>query len=284
MIYIIYSSSLYFYISIMDYILSNIGPNKVTVNIRDSPYNERSANTKSCVSTTTPKKTAIDLVDMYKRLGRAEEKKDILPNKMEDQLLFNLMKLTDPLLSLYNSPKEIDAKIIKFKDELIKNLTNFNGMFKKLLLHKKYKLEEVQEAIHDSTCDFEKRRPLLLYIARLLDISIMIEFTNDKLPYLIKCGQKCKILKYDIQEHNMVLNLEDYDVSVKEYHLHQAKMAKYIGEGLKNKMPKYTVKELREVCEDLDISIYTEEEGLKKLCLKPELFNRISKKIESHNT
>lgn len=278
----------------MDYILSNIGPNKVTVNIRDSPYYERSV--VKGIGQVSVSRTKVDLLDVYKKLskGRSDmvvEKPSMLTTpiasslvKTEDQLLFNLMKLADPLLSLYNSPKEIDNKIAKFRDDLIKNLTNFHGMFKKLLLHKKYKLEEVQEAINDTSYNFEKRRPLLLYIARLLDISIMIEFTNDKLPYLIKCGQKCKIIKFNSQEHNMVLDLEDYDASEKESQLYRAKMAKYIGEGLKDKLTKYTVKELRTVCEDLDISIYTEEEGQKKLCLKPELFIRILKKIESHNT
>lgn len=275
----------------MDYVLANIGPNKVTVNIRDSPYYERSR--KNDIVGVKPK-PLINLLDMYKKIGKCgdelfveDKDKVVAPRsslKTNDQLLFNLMKLADPLLSLYSSSKEVDNKVAKFKEELINNLTNFHGMFKKLLLHKKYKLEEVSEAIVDSSLNFDKRRPLLLYIARLLDISIMIEFTDGELPYLIKCGQKCKILKFNNQQHDMVLDLDDYVLSEKESQLHCAKMTKYLREGLKDKLPKYAVKDLRAVCEDLDISTYTDDEGQKKLCLKPELFTRILKKIESHNT
>jgi hypothetical protein len=276
--------------------MQNIGPNKVTLNIRDSPFYERTANPVQMKQCDPP----IDLLDMYRKgvkpkcsneysQPNVNNREPIKTNnkvkeRSADELLFNLMKLVDPLISLYKSASDIDDKVLKFKEDLIKNLTNFHGMYKKLLLHKRYKLEEVIDAINDVSLDLDKRKSLLLYIARLVDVSIMIVFTDDRLPYLIKCGQKCRMLIFNVEEHNIVLDMEEYDTSSKERDLMCKKVEKYRKEGILQKVSSYTVKELREVAEDLDISLHNEDDGQRKLCLKPELKERIVKKIETHNT
>lgn len=279
----------------MEYIQQHIGPNKVSINIRNSPFYERSDGFEykrnGALGGGEP---AIDLMEMYK--GHATVQKGIKENEEvkvfvskekevpTDQLLFNLMKIVDPLLSLYKSAEDINNKIAKFKEELIKNLTNFHGMYKRLLLHKQYKLEQIIEAIGDTSLEIDKRKPLVVYICRLVDNSVMIISDDEKVPYLIKCGQKCKVLNVNTKEHNVVLDMEDYNTDEKYAELMVQKVIKYKKEGILEKIAQYNVKELRCIAEDLDVPVHTEEDGHKKLCLKPELKARIVKKIETHNT
>lgn len=296
----------------MDFIKQNIGPNKVSLTLRDSPYYERS-NIGEKLSNVDKNKVdkIIDLVDMLKDMKPIRERSfkemnkdsmntiktldkntslnknnslDKYKNTFEpkvnvpmDNLCFVLMKIIDPMMDLYTDKLD---RISKFKKNLLDNLTNYNNMYKKLDLKKFFTLDELDTSIKDSKATLMQRTPLLYYISRLANTSIV--FYTQSEPILIECGQKCRIINLDEMKIGYSLEEDEKDLYDIKRSIMDDRIKKYIKDGLLNNITTLGVKELRDISEKLDVSIYKIEDNKKKLYLKQELKENILKKIETH--
>lgn len=283
----------------MEHIKSHIGPNNVSLNIRESKYYERS------MDGSVEKKPVHceNLVETFRQLKgssrpgfvkadpvvapqskpqkshggvKQEETKIMRPS---DPIVFAYMQVIDPLVSLYT---DIDDKVDKFKEDMVKNLTNFNNMYKKLALNKQYKVEEIVEAVwaHDKT--LVERVPMLLYMTRLVNKSFCIYTQEGEEPVLLECGQACKILRYCRDLNIYQIEKEDTDYIKIQDALVKERIKTYIKDGLLSKINSLSVKDLRDISERLNLPLHKTEDGKKKLLLKPELKDNIVKKIETH--
>ena len=194
---------------------------------------------------------------------KPDVKLDVKPDvKLDDTLLYLLYELTDNLVSLYNI-NEINKKLDNFKNELIKNLTNENSMYKKLELNKVCKLEELIINIKDASTN---RLPLIIYISRLMNKSIAVK-KGDTILYARTVGNA------GIYICNDIMKIEEIDANTLDKRVTSLKIDYYLKNNYVDKIDIALVKELREIAENLEIPKF-------KSLLKNELKVAIKEIIE----
>ena len=185
--------------------------------------------------------------------------------KPNDTLLYLLYQLIDKFITLF-SISETNIKIDSFKNELIKNLTNENSMYKKLELNKLCKLEELVSIIKDPK--HTNRMPLIIYISRLINKSIAVQ-KDDRILYA-RGGTECSggaLINYS------TMTLDELDPVGLEERVAIFKSDYYLKNNYVDKIESALVKELREIAEDLEILKF-------KSLLKNELKVAIKEKLK----
>lgn len=307
----------------MDYIRKNLGPNKVTVSINSSKFDETLLDHE--LDIINPFDTMDNIIELFKpknfngkNLFYDSESPKKLPNKLEefemdddepvvkhaavvqapavvakpvatvtptvsvpaksaaeirhtvikpnDTLLYLLYQLIDKFITLF-SISETNIKIDQFKNELIKNLTNENSMYKKLELNKVCKLEELVSIIKDPK--HTNRMPLILYISRLINKSIAVQ-KGDRILYT-------RVVSVEGTEGVYIcystMTLEELDLISLEERVATFKSDYYLKNNYVDKIESALVKELREIAEDLEIPKF-------KSLLKNELKVAIKEKLK----
>jgi hypothetical protein len=304
----------------MDYIRKNLGPNKVTVSINSSKFDETLLDHE--LDIINPFDTMDNIIELFKpknfngkNLFYESESPKKLPNKMEDAddadstddveepvkkhapvakpvipvpvatvvvpaaapeikhtvikpndtLLYLLYQLIDKFITLF-SISETNMKIDQFKNELIKNLTNENSMYKKLELNKLCKLEELVVIIKDPK--HTNRLPLITYISRLINKSIAVQKDNRVMYVRVGTeGEGGAFINYS------TMTIEDLDSVGLEERVATFKSDYYLKNNYVDKIESALVKELREIAEDLEIPKF-------KSLLKNELKVAIKEKLK----
>jgi hypothetical protein len=188
--------------------------------------------------------------------------------KPNDTLLYLLYQLINKFITLF-SISETNIKIDIFKNELIKNLTNENSMYKKLELNKLCKLEELVSIIKDPK--HTNRMPLIIYISRLINKSIAVQKGNQIL-YARSSGGEAEAEGGVLIYYN-TMTLEELDPVGLEERVATFKTDYYLKNNYVDKIESALVKELREIAEDLEIPKF-------KSLLKNELKVAIKEKLK----
>lgn len=300
----------------MDYIRKNLGPNKVTVSINSSKFDETLLDHE--LDIINPFDTMDNIIELFKpknfngknlfyesespkkllnKLEELEEledddadepvKKPVVPVakpavpvqapvpeirhtviKPNDTLLYLLYQLINKFITLF-SISETNMKIDIFKNELIKNLTNENSMYKKLELNKLCKLEELVAIIKDPK--HTNRMPLITYISRLINKSIAVQ-NGDRILYARTGGGTEGEAGAALISYN-TMTLEELDPVGLEERVATFKSDYYLKNNYVDKIESALVKELREIAEDLEIPKF-------KSLLKNELKVAIKEKLK----
>jgi hypothetical protein len=165
-----------------------------------------------------------------------------------DKLFYIIYSTTDPLMTLLRH-EDLNIRIDKFKDELIKNLL---VMYKKLELHKIYKESEIVSAIkHYQLSD---RIQLITYFSRLLNKCIVIEYNTGN---ILMAHNDYSEVGFYIKEVDNDFIIEDNDLS-KELLIKKMidnRKNFYLKNDYLSKIDKLLVKNLREIATSLLIPI-----------------------------
>ena len=302
----------------MDYIRKNLGPNKVTVSINSSKFDETLLDHE--LDIINPFDTMDNIIELFKpknfngknlfyespkKLLKMEDA-DVVDDdtyeveeepkhvvvakpavpvpvatvvqapvaapeirhtviKPNDTLMYLLYQLINKFITLF-SISETNIKIDSFKNELIKNLTNENSMYKKLELNKLCKLEELVSIIKDPK--HTNRMPLIIYISRLINKSIAVQ-KGDQILYARAGEAKAEgaLINYS------TMTIEELDPVGLEERVATFKSDYYLKNNYVDKIESALVKELREIAEDLEIPKF-------KSLLKNELKVAIKEKLK----
>lgn len=304
----------------MDYIRKNLGPNKVTVSINSSKFDETLLDHE--LDIINPFDTMDNIIELFKpknfngknlfyespkKLLKMEDA-DVVDDdtyeveeepkhvvvakpavpvpavvqapvaapeirhtviKPNDTLMYLLYQLINKFITLF-SISETNIKIDSFKNELIKNLTNENSMYKKLELNKLCKLEELVSIIKDPK--HTNRMPLIIYISRLINKSIAVQ-KGDHILYARSGGTEGEAKGEGALINYSTMTLEELDPVGLEERVATFKSDYYLKNNYVDKIESALVKELREIAEDLEIPKF-------KSLLKNELKVAIKEKLK----
>jgi hypothetical protein len=281
----------------MDFLKQNLGPNKVSINIKSNQFDETIAinnfendDIKSKFNDfdniidiyrgskmpqvlkepQVPKASQVPQVPVKKTVktpvkAPVKEPPQVLQTSKEfvqvlqtpqvsqsqeeiyDKLFYIIYSTTDELMTLLR-PDDLNKRIDKFKDEMIKNLF---VMYKKLELNKLYKEVEIINAIKNHKID--DRLPLITYFSRLLNKCIFIEYKTGNI--IIAKNDYSKDGFY-IKETNDDFVIEDN--FSREDLLNQMitrKKEYYIKNDYLTKVDKLLVKDLKDIAESLLIPV-----------------------------
>jgi hypothetical protein len=291
----------------MEFIKNNLGPNKISLSINSNEYEETQAINK--LYDEINGFDGIDnIVDKFRNLRntefgkvnpRAQPSKNyqdnrerietentsisrvqsnlvITPGDINDKLIYTIYSSIEPSITLFKQ-MDINVKINAFKEELIKNLT-IAKMFKKLDLHKLYDEPEIIKAIKYSKNSVKERLPMLVYLSRLINKSIIIYNNIDN---YIEHIENISINVKDtlvLKETNG--NFEIIEEEFNKDKILNTKISNYLKDNLVDKLDILLVKELKIIAENLDITLFKlDENNKKKPLLKNELKDLIKEKL-----
>lgn len=230
-----------------------------------------------------PKDEPINTDRLIKLTGgcKTEHKHAAQSSQIDDTLVYCIYMTIDPMLSLFKA-EDINAKIEKFKADLVKILSNENQMFKKLALNKLFTEDEIIKSIKMFHFDSKDRIPLLTYLSRLSGKSLAIELLDGTIHFIDSvCGQDGLHIKETTRgryEFVDALSKDDLEIFVMK-----TKISNYLKDNLLDKIEKLLVKDLKVICDDLGLpTSKVDESGKKKSLLKNELKDNILTKIELH--
>lgn len=220
----------------MDFILSNLKQNKVTLDIKTNEYEESYIYMK-------PKdkfEEIEDLMEVYKDISETQY-------EIEDEFIYKILLYLDNTLSLI-----LDKSIFiqKFKSDLKDKLPNY---ISKIGRDKK----DILNAIEGT----DDREPLYHYIAYLFDKNIAIHESED--IKIIDIGKKECIY---IDETAQLISMEDCLAK-----RHEKKKIYHIQQNTVEKLSSMLVKDLKSLAEELGCPTTKIENGKKKNLLKNEL-------------
>ena len=197
-------------------------------------------------------------------------------NNINDKLIYTIYSSIDPSITLFK-PFDINIKVNAFKEELIKNLT-IAKMFKKLDLHKLYDEPEIIKAIKYVKSSVKERQPMLVYISRLINKSIVINGDNY-IEYIENISINASKESLIIKEINGDFEIIEEELNKEK--ILNTKISNYLKDNLVNKLDKILVKELKTIAEDLEIPLFKlDDNNKKKPLLKNELKDLIKELIK----
>lgn len=250
----------------MDTLISNLGKNKVHVQIKMNSFNEKylSDMAEERVSPFTKFKDTLSMIKsmqkhtVYNKPEKAEKQKNIIVS-YDDKFIESLAIYINPLLSLFNTDQDKYISEIKaFHDKLILNLSDHNMYYKTLKLkNTKYSLDEVTAALSNKRTTV---MPACFYISRLYKINLVVYIKDDLGETVIRneATQKYLHIKedYTVEEHTDITRyLSDIKYSDDIY--------KTSVEKLKN----FKVKTLKIIAQDcgVDTNKLLKEDLIKKI-------------------
>ena len=268
-------------------VLNSLGPNKVVIPIISNEYEE----------THPIKDHAIghfdrldDLIDMYrcslathkkanvaqtKQVHQQHPKLNLIQNPSShvldgfDSLLLCVLEIIEPTVSLLSSSTKED-KVAKFKIQLASNLSD-PAYVKKSTYDKAKMLTYLKEG-DVSLCDYLS----LLVKKNIVIFTIADEtyktFTKDGINecVIIEKGRDniYRFLRYGEMEH-IQRDIDD------------KKMAKYVNEGILERLGTMLIKDLKELADDIGVpTTYKTDDNKKKQYLKNDLKEGIKKKFD----
>ena len=197
-------------------------------------------------------------------------------NNINDKLIYTIYSSIDPSITLFK-PFDINIKVNAFKEELIKNLT-IAKMFKKLDLHKLYDEPEIIKAIKYVKSSVKERQPMLVYLSRLINKSIVINGDNY-IEYIENISINASKESLIIKEINGDFEIIEEELNKEK--ILNTKISNYLKDNLVNKLDKILVKELKTIAEDLEIPLFKlDDNNKKKPLLKNELKDLIKELIK----
>lgn len=193
----------------MDTIISNLGKNKVHVQIKMNSFNEKylcSTEEKQVLPFTKFKDTLSMIKSMQKHSVYKPEqpRQTIIISSYDDKFIESLAIYINPLLSLFNTDQDKYISEIKaFHDKLILNLSDHNMYYKTLKLkNTKYSLDEVTAALSNKRTTI---MPACYYISRLYKINLVVYIKDELGETVIRNEDTQKYLHikedYTLEEH-----------------------------------------------------------------------------------
>ena len=271
----------------MEFIKKNIGPNKVHITINTNKYEESIALQDANASSSCSKMNDIfssmgSILETFRALKTNDRKvpfsRQVVAEvdiTVEDPLLYCIYTLFEPSASLMYKASDINQKIRDFKVTLIKNLTHHYQFYKNLLLKGEATHDELVININDSNFPIESRKPMIVYLGRLLGRSIAVEDSSLITNYVIVPNSTNGILIIDKSIHKDGLSNETMMKSITGKN-----MQKYLNNNLLDTIDKLRVDDLKVIANNIEIETFRLIENKKKHLLKNELKAQIISKFE----
>lgn len=259
----------------IEHIMSKLGENKVTLDIKTNSMNE------VMVMKREPADNAFvrfdDMMSKAKSVRpppQHQPRPPVVPapsppTPLDDPLLYAISFYVDHTISLFKGA-EVNKKVSVFRQTLRDNLTNHNNAYKKLKLSKKYSLEELYESLTPSR---RTAQPLLTYISVLLKKNIhcppmspiVYDSGDDNFLYIVPSVVLEDCVVEDKSGFQQVMTATAVD-----------KAKQFAGQNLK----KTLLKDLKSIATDLNLKTTKVKDGKRVPLLKEELVEKISALIK----
>ena len=234
----------------MEFLLNNLGTNKVVLDIKTNKYEEVFDYTKENYDSFNDIE---DIIDIYKEKTKTQSPShNQTKNIVLDEFICNILLHLDPTLSLI---PDKSIFIDKFRADLKDKLPNYQEKLKKYNI-------DIKDVMKQISNDKEDRSGFYRYIAILLEKSIAID-TNGEICLYQMCSNDACVL----------IGKEPIEITVKECkeRICQFNKEKHIKNNTIDKIDQLIVKDLKEIAEEIGAAIYKLEGGKKKPLLKAEL-------------
>lgn len=240
--------------NIMDFILKNIGQNKVNVPIVSNEYEE----TQPYMEEQSKFDEIENIIDIYKssnKVSKTVSVKKILLSSF-NSLMYCILEFIDNTISLHSDDFKLE-KVEQFKKQL-------NS---KIDLGPKKVFGYGRDSYHEFLENEDKR--ILNWICYFLNKTIVLK-SNIADIILFGTEEGCIVIEENIHSQYILSNSKDL---TSKWKTEKKKLLalKYTPEKLNSML----VKDLKEVAKELDISLFKIEDGKKKNYLKNDLKDMI---------
>lgn len=238
----------------MEFLLDNLGANKVVLDIKTNNYEETYDYRKEVYARFNEIE---DILSMYKDTLKQPLPSKALQSNPSDPFLYKILLFLDPTLSLIGDK---NVFIDKFRGDLQGKLRNYEEKLKKYGF-------DTKDVLGQITNTKEERTGLYRYIAILLEKSLAVESNGLIILCEVSTSDKCVLIDENVQE-----------ITIKEckQRIRQLNKENHIKNNTIAKLDSLLVKDLKEIADDLGVSLYeVDSSGKKKALLKAELKDKI---------
>jgi hypothetical protein len=272
----------------MEYLLSNLGTNKVTLDIRTNKFEE----SYEYLNETYENFDKIEnILNMYKDMVKAPPPApprspptppihDLVADEPEppptpsgargqtisDRFIYCVLLSLDESISLI---PDKNVFINKLKSELRSKMGDFDKKFKKYGLVKK---DIIQGFESENSKD---RGSLYHYVALVMNKSIVVEDADDMKLYEVVTTENSDSLIINVEN----LTCEEVNKVDCKAKLYAYKINYYKLNNTLDKLESFLVKDLKTIAEDIGLEIIKIENGKKKFFIKAELKDVIKSKL-----
>jgi hypothetical protein len=250
---------MYYQNNIMDFILSNIGQNKVNVPIVTNEYEE----THPYMEETSRFNEIENIIDIYKS---SKVCKPVSPKRTQlssfNSLIYCILEFIDNTISLHSDDFKLE-KVEQFKKQL----------------NSKIDLGPKKLFGYDRDCyhEFLKNEniQILNWLCHFLKNTIVVKSNVTGDITLFGLESVCIVIEENINSQYILTSSKDSTSKWKE-EKQKLLASRYTPEKLNSML----IKDLKELAKDLEISLFKTEDGKKKNYLKNELKDMIVKSLQ----